>query len=244
MLVLAIDVLSGGYVRKHVRAGASVVSLWGNGFGSTVLNSGIFSSRRMLVDQNRSLSEKLAQLEEGAQSSEALKRENEELRALMNIAHGTTSTGVVSGITAPIVSSVRSSPYGTFLIGAGSVDGIATGSYVITAGGVVVGLVGDIGARTSIVTEIFAPWLSEEGVINGAVVVVKGSGGGNAYAKVPRGLLVRVGDPVISPRFGSRTIGFVGKVSSSAASPVQDVYIRIPVNFSSQRYVYIIPASN
>ncbi len=243
LLIMGIDFLSGGFVRSYVRDGASSVFLWGDSLGTAIGNSGVLSSRRALESQNRSLSERLSQLEEQSQSYQALKSENEALRSLVNVAQSTASESG-RGVTAPIVSSVRSSPYGTFLIGAGTADGIVSGSYVLTGEGVMIGIVRSGGTHTSVVSEIFAPGASEEAVINGTVVVIGGSGAGNAYAKVPRGIPIVVGDPVVSPRYGSRTIGIVGNVASSSASASQDVYIRIPVNFSSERYVYIIPSNN
>ena len=67
-----------------------------------------------------------------------------------------------------------------------------------------------------------------------------GDGGGNAHASVPRGIPVHEGDAVIANAYGGRAIGVVGKVVSSPASAEQTVYMRLPVDLASLRYVYIL----
>jgi cell shape-determining protein MreC len=183
----------------------------------------------------------LADLEERAAASEALRAENDALRALVNVV-GTSSEETGGGVTVPVVSSTRSSPYGTFLIGAGVLDGITQNSIVLTSGGFVIGTVTDTASHTAVVTEVFAPAASIDASVNGAPASVLGSGGGNAHTKVPRDLAVAVGDPVFAAVFEQRAIGVVGAVASSSASASQDVYIRLPVNLAALQYVYIIPA--
>lgn len=244
LLTFAGDLVLRGAIRNEVHGGVAIVSRWAAAAGNVVTGSGLLSSKRSLERQNRLLREDLARLEERAASYGALRAENDALRALAHMVGSTTASTVGSGVTAPIVSSVRSSPYGTFLIGAGSADGIASGSPVLTSGGFVVGVVSATGAHSAVVSEVFAPGASVEAVLGGAPVSVRGSGGGNASVKIPRGLSVGIGDPVVAPQFGQRPIGIVGSVASSPASASQDVYIRLPVNLSSLRYVYIIAADN
>ncbi len=238
--IYSVDLLTQGAIRNQVHAWAAAVSGWAAGAAEVVVGSGLLSSRRSLESQNRSLLQQLAQSEERAFSYDSLKAENDILRALVIMVGSATSASMAGGVTAPIVSSVHSSPYGTFLIGAGSEDGIMSSSIVLTSGGFVVGVVGTVGARTSIVSEVFAPGATVDAVLNGASVVVRGSGGGNAHAKVPRGLVVRIGDSVVVPQFGQRPVGVVGEVASSSASASQDVYVRLPTSISSLRYVYVI----
>ncbi len=241
--IYTLDLLTQGAIRKQVHAGTAAVSRWAAGAAEVVVGSGLLSSRRSLESQNRSLLQQLAQAEERVFSHGALKAENDILRALVHMVGSATSASMAGGVTAPIVSSVRSSPYGTFLIGAGSEDGITSGSIVLTSEGYVIGVVGTVGAHTAVVSEIFAPGATIDAVLNGASVVVRGSGGGNAHVKVPRQMAVEIGDPVVAPQFGQRAVGLVGEVASSSASASQDVYIRLPTSLSSLRYVYVVAES-
>lgn len=242
IFLFLLDVLTGGSIRHRLRGGAVVVGDWSTRIGTGITGSGIFSTRASLETKNRFLTEELAQFEERAGSYEVLLAENEQLRAFVNLVEG--SSGDARGVTAPVVSSPRTSPYGTFLIGAGEAEGITRGSYVHTSGGFVVGKVTDVGTHTATVAELFAPGVSTEAVVGGATFPVVGSGGGNARTKVPRALTVRINEPVVAPLLGQRPIGIIGSIASSSASASQDVFIMLPVNLSSLRYVYILPVRN
>ncbi len=242
IFLFVLDVLTGGSIRHRLRGGAVVIGEWSGRVGTNIVSTGIFRTRASLEAQNRSLSEELAQFEERAGGYEALRSENEQLRAFVHLVEDSTSGS--DGVTAPVVSSVRTSPYGTFLIGAGEAEGITRGSFVLTSGGFVVGTVTDVGAHTAVVGEIFAPGASIEAILGGATFSAIGSGGGNARAKVPRALTIQINEPVVAPELGQRPIGIVGSIASSSASASQDVFIVLPVNLSSLKYVYILPVRN
>ena len=234
VFLFVVDLFSGGKIHNELRAGAAYGSNALSQTGSAITGSGFFSSRASLEAQNRALLDQVALYEERAAGFEALRSENDQLRALTHLAQ------TVQGVTAPIVSSVISSPYGTFLIGAGAADGVAKGSLVLTSGGFVVGTVSDVGTHTSTVLETFAPGTSLKAIIRGTAVSVAGSGEGNAQASVPRGVPIAVGDAVISPEMGERPLGIVGGVASSSAQATQDIYIRLPVNLGGLQFVYVL----
>src|SRR3989344_3303225 len=242
IFLFILDILTGGFLRHTLRSTTVVISQWSGRVGAGITGSGIFSTRTSLEAQNRSLAEKLAQFEERAGGYEALREENEQLRALVRLVDNFPLSA--QGVTAPVVSSVRTSPYGTFLIGAGAADGIVRGSLVLTGGGFVVGKVTDTGAHTAVVSEILAPGSTGEAVVGGAPISAVGSGGGNARAKVPRALSFTINQPVTAPELGQRAIGIVGSIASSSASASQDVFIVLPVNLGSLKYVYILPLRN
>ena len=234
VFLFIIDVLSGGKLRAEMRVGGAIVSRWGNVAEQAIFGSGFFSSRAALSAESRALSEQLAQYEERAAAYAVLQNENARLHEIVHLAENQP------GITAPIISSVRSSPYGTFLIGAGESEGITRGSEVLTSSGFVVGRVSDTGAHTAIVSEILAPGASIEAQVASSAIIVEGKGGGNGATHVPRGVRVSAGDPVTSPALGGRPVGIVGEVASTSASASQDVYIRVPVNLSGLQFVYVI----
>jgi cell shape-determining protein MreC len=227
------DILSGGKIRNEIRAGAAVVSRLGGGIVSSIAGSGVFASKRALQAQNQSLAEEVSQLEERAAAYDVAQQENAQLQAIVHLAQTTP------GMTAPVVSSLLASPYGTFTIGAGSLDGIAMNDLVQTEDGFVVGRVSDVGSHTALVTELFAPGASIDAIVDGTSVSVEGDGGGNAHTQVPRGLSIVPGDPVVAPSLGQRAVGIVGNVASSSASASQDISIRLPTNLLSLQFVYV-----
>lgn len=233
VLIFILDAILGGPVRGALRG--AVAALWSatSSVRLSITDSGYFASHRALARDNELLREQLASAQEDAAAYQGLKQENDDLRGLLHLASTTR------GITAPVVSSFSTSPYGTFMIGAGKMDGIASGDLVLTSDGFVIGTVTTPGDRTSLVTGTFASGSSIDALVGSAPAVVEGRGGGNATARLPRDASVSVSDPVIAPSLGSRQIGVVGHIDASESSAEQVVYIRLPMNLSALRYVYI-----
>ena len=234
IVLYIIDVLSGGTVRTMVRNAGSVIWQLGTGLEKVVGRSGFISSRRALEAENASLSGQLASLQEKSAAYQVLQDENKVLRGMLHIASSR------SGVTAPVISSFRSSPYGTFLIGAGSSDSVVSGDVVLSAENFVIGRVEETSAHSALVRELFASGVSTDALLGKAGVTVEGHGGGNARATMDRDAIVAVGDPVISPIFGGRVIGVVGAVQEDASRAGKVVYIRLPVNLSVLQFVYLV----
>lgn len=219
---------------------SSAATLWSSAerAGDVIFGSGFFSTRRALLRENASLRTELLQLKLRAAGFEVLRSENEHLREIARLAEDE------QGITAPIVSSLRSSPYGTFLIGAGSLNGVRAGNIVIIGdppfGGFVIGRVDSADTHTSLVTELFAPDQAIEGVARGISISFEGRGGGQARGEAPRDAEIAEGDAVISPIVGNRAIGVVGEVEKDTGGAVQRVYVSVPVNLYDVRFVYVL----
>lgn len=236
LVVFALDMLSGGSVRALAQRMGSGIWQASTRVRSALFDSGYFQTHGSLARENAALRDQIARNTEKSSAYEVLRVENEQLRGLLRLAD------TDAGITAPIVSSVRSSPYGTFLIGAGTNDNIAVGSLVLTEGGFVVGRVSEVRERTSLVTEIFAGGAQIDVAVGGAVAPAEGRGGGNARVQIPRGIDIKDRDPVTAPQLGNRPIGLVGKVESDTSSADQTVYVHLPISLSSLRYVFVVPA--
>lgn len=232
LLVIA-DALTGQHVRMLVRSLGE--ALWSETVRvrSAVFDSGYFASHRALAEENAALRDQAASLQERASGYDALQQENVLLRTFVHLAQ------IEKGITAPVISSVISSPYGTFAIGAGESDGVKSGSLVLTEGGFVVGVVSDVSAKSALVKEVFAGGARIDVSIGGTNAAAEGRGGGNARAELPRGVIVKAGDSVFAPSLGARPVGVVGKVDSDPASASQKIYIGLPVNTAALTYVYV-----
>ncbi|MBV9159419.1 MAG: rod shape-determining protein MreC [Candidatus Kaiserbacteria bacterium] len=236
VFLIVLDIVTGGSVRSLIRTGAT--TLWSATARARagIIETGYFRSHRALASENASLRDEVASLQEKAAQYNVVADENTQLRDLVHLA------STERGITAPVVSSFRSSPYGTFLIGAGKNDPVAAGDIVLTPGGFVIGIIADVQDRTSAVRGIFSSGMTSDVLIGTTPVTLTGEGGGNAKGSAPRGVSIQAGDPVIARQYGGRPVGIVGKVESSPTSPDQTVYVRIPVNLESLRFVYILHA--
>ncbi|MDO8522472.1 MAG: rod shape-determining protein MreC [bacterium] len=238
--LVLVDSLSGGGIRSIARAGGSLVWRWGISIEGAIYGSGFFRTRRALLAENSALTEQVAQFQERAAAYRVLQDENAALREILRVSEISRGKGKDSGITAPIISSFRASPYGTFQIGAGTSDSVSPGNLVLSAEDFVIGRIEVVDAHASLVKEIFAPNTLTDAVLHGVGVAVLGQGGGNARADVPRQADVAVGDPVISATLGSRAIGIVGNVSEDSGNAYRRVQIYLPVNLSVLKFVYIV----
>lgn len=238
LLLLAIDALSGGAVRGVARTLYAAAWRPISAVSEAVARSGAFASRRALSAENEALRREVERLRVRDASGAIIREENEALRALLPLAERR------GGIAAPIASSLRSSPYGTFIIGAGSEAGIAANDVVLAGDGAdaffIVGIVSEVQRNTSLVRQLFAPGAESNALLGGAEIVVEGRGGGNARAQVPRAVPVQVGDPVISPELGGYAIGIVGSAVSEPAGAYSDVNIGLPVSLSALTFVYVV----
>lgn len=238
IVVFIIDGLLGGNIRMQVRSSAA--TLWSafGGVGEGIFGSGIFSTKRALERENARLKEELLQLNLRAMGFDVLRNENESLREVAHLAESE------KGVTASVASSLRASPYGTFLIKAGTDNGVVVGDLVIIGdpafGGFVIGRVSNADTNISLVKELFAPDETIEGVVRGVSVSLEGRGGEQARADVSRDPEIAQGDVVISPQLGGRAIGVVGVVEKEAGEAIQRVYVRAPVNLFEVRFVYVL----
>lgn len=240
LVVFVLDAFSGGKIRTIVRAGGSSVWKLGISIQESIHGSGFLSSRRALLAENSALSEQIAHFQERAAAYQVLKEENDALRRMLHVVANTRDQNKASGITAPIVSSFRASPYGTFQVGAGDADAVSPGNLVLSAENFVIGRVETVDSRTSLIREIFAPGISSDAILRGVGIIVEGQGGGNARAQMPRQSEVAVGDPVVSATLGARSIGVVGNISENSGSAYKSVNIYLPVNLTALQYVYIV----
>jgi len=237
IVVFLIDLISGGTIRALAQNAAASIGGVSVRVFNAVKYSGIFHTRATLAAQNQALEAQIARYEAQAAAYKALQEENAQLATQAHLAQDNT------GITVPVVSSLRSSPYGTFLIGAGSAEHIKQNALVLTDLGFVVGRVTDVSAHTSLVTELFASGKTVSALVAGANATLGGAGGSNARAQIPRGIAVTAGDIVTSGSVGGRPIGIVGKVESRPADAYSTVYMRLPQNIYSLRFVFVLSST-
>lgn len=237
MFVFIADLASGGKIRDISQGAAGSISATSAAAFNAIKHSGLFSTRAQLAAHNEELQAEVERYREQDSAYQALKAENDQLALLAHLAQDDTGT------TTAIVSSFRSSPYGTFLIGAGAREGIKHDSIALTDLGFVVGRVTDVSTHTSLVTQLLSPGKSIDALIGKDPATFTGTGGGNARAQVPRDIEVKVGDIITSGTVGGRRIGIVGKVESESADAYSTVYMRLPQNVAGMRFVFVLSSA-
>ncbi len=242
LFVALVDTFSGGVVRDAARLVLAPAAHMMRTTSVALASGEFWSSRASLLKENGELRAERDRLRAREAGVLSLSLENAELAKMAHLAE--TESGGRSGdigIAAPVVSSFRASPYGTFLIGAGLSHGVKEESIALTDGGFILGVVADVSDTTSLVRMVFAPGETTDVVVGPVGFSLTGRGGGNASSEVPREAELREGDPVIAPRFANRPVGIIGKIESATSSAYADIYVVFPLNLNSIRYVYIVP---
>lgn len=237
IVLFGFDTVTNGVVRSYARTLSSLVWSGVASVESSIDHTGYFASRRALVEENEDLKSTLALYEEQSARYRALEIQNESLTEMVSLVRPDDG-----GVTARVLSSFRTSPYGTFVIAAGERDGIAVGDIVLTPGGFALGRVTDTDAHTATVSAIFAPGNRAEVIVGDVAFEVEGRGSGNARAEIPRGALLAIGDAAIVPSFGGRVAAIIGSIESASSSATQTIFLRLPHSLDSLRFVYVVPA--
>ena len=232
--LFGIDILTHGFIRAQVRVVGSAVWRAADGMVRGMTGSGILATRSKLARENEELKHQVAQLEERLAAMRAAEVENEELRAIAHVA------ALQNGVAAPIISSLKASPYGTFLIGAGASEGVQRGATVLSKEGFVIGEVTEVAVHQALVKELFASRSKLDTRVGTIPITLLGSGGGNAVGEAPRGSQIATGTPVSVPSLGGRLVGLVGKTEGNVSTPSVKVYVRTPVNIETIRFVYVV----
>lgn len=115
-----------------------------------------------LLAENQALKEKISQMENDARTADALKRENERLRELMELLKSNTDYKVVD---AYIIGWDPTDWASSFTMDKGALAGIEAGMCVITSTGEVVGLVNEVGPNYAEVKTVLDSSLEISSVI-------------------------------------------------------------------------------
>ena len=115
-----------------------------------------------LLAENQALKEKISQMENDARTADALKRENERLRELMELLKSNTDYKVVD---AYIIGWDPTDWASSFTMDKGALAGIEAGMCVITSTGEVVGLVNEVGPNYAAVKTVLDSSLEISSVI-------------------------------------------------------------------------------
>ncbi|NBV77122.1 hypothetical protein EBR66_03105 [bacterium] len=195
------------------------------------------SSRSALLEENQTLRERIAQLDQESRALPILREQYASLSRQLRLPLRDRE------LTAEVTSHILASPYGTFTINAGTETHPAfqIGDLVLSAEGFVVGTIAQKGATISTVRMALSPGEKHAAVINDTSVTVEGNGRAVGEAHAPREMKIHEGDMVLVPEFRFRPIGIVGSVSPDDSGASQDVLIRLPLSLTTLRYVSIVP---
>jgi cell shape-determining protein MreC len=194
-----------------------------------------FVFKDSLISENLSLKEEILNSKLKEVDYEILSKEFENLKNQLGRRENT------SHIVSRVLSKPPNSPYDTFVIDVGSSDGISLGNKVFISNNIIIGLIKNVTPHTSLV-ELFSNGdLKQETTLSrtGASFVLKGLGGANLELEVPKDTDIVWGDIFLYPKFSPSIIGSVYYIDTNSQNSFKKIYIRVPGNVFSTKYVFV-----
>ena len=205
-----------------------------------------------IVAENEDLKEKVSELEEDARQADAVLRENERLRALLELKAAHEDYELVDGY---IISRSSNDWTNTFTINTGANVGIEPGMCAITANNEVVGLVSEVGPNYAVIKSVLDSSLEisaslassgENGIVRGSY-----SPGLNGLMRIdylPSSAVIRINDQVVTtgstvyPR--NLILGYVTDADFNDTGVAKYALIRPAVDPGSLEQVFIVTDYN
>jgi cell shape-determining protein MreC len=170
---------------------------------------------------------------------DALFAENKELKKRLGRDPG------VPRVLAGVLLRPPATPYDTLVIDAGFKDGIARGDAVTAGGTTVIGEVTDLYDTAARVTLYSASGEKYDALLHlrsgeSVPIVIEGQGGGSLKAMLPSGTEVQAGDYAVLPGLLGGLTAKVTYIDESEAESFSAVYLSLPVNPSTLRFVEVL----
>lgn len=228
------------FLPNFTRSTAYTISLpvWmiRDGIKNSFLDSlGIFKSKKSLIKDNADLASSIETLNLKQVDYDILVKENEDLKTQLG------RKGEGTRVTGAIISKPPNSPYDTLVIDVGSNEGVLPGSKVYVSDNVIIGLITSVTTHTSLV-ELFSTSGKKQEVNlgrTGSAYTLIGQGGANFKLEVPKDSDILWGDMFFYPGGKLSTLGSAYYIDTNSQSSFKTIYIRIPGNIFSSKWVFV-----
>lgn len=163
-----------------------------------------------------------------------LSQENVELRKLL-------SNDGKKRILAGVIGRPNTLPYDVIVLDKGSDDGLVEGAPVYIADSAVIGVIGKVFQKSSVVELITTPGFISSVYILGPNIYTnaEGVGGGQMRVGVPQGITLSVGDLVVLPGVSSGIYGAISVIDSVPTEPQQYGYVSPEVPLAGLHFVSV-----
>jgi len=200
-------------------------------------NINIFTSKLSLINENILLKEQMKLQEKNSALYDILKKENEDLKNVLNRSKMSQKLILGSVLVKPFLSA-----YDTLIVDIGKSNGVAVGDKVLADGDVYIGYVSEVYDKTSKVVLYSAPGEKVQILIgnNNIEKEAVGLGGGNFSVEMPREIDIKEGDSIVIPSISPNIFGVVEKVVFKESDSFQNILFKSPVNISELKWVEII----
>jgi cell shape-determining protein MreC len=200
-------------------------------------NAEILKSKNALIEENAKLKEQLLLDKNEKIVTGLIKKENEELKNILNRSSDLENIILSNVLVKPFLSA-----YDTLIIDVGSNDGVKIKDKVIADGNVHIGYISEVYKNTSKVV-LYSSSGEKTLVLVGDNNVEKealGVGSGNFVLEVPRELDIKENDIIILPLISHNIFGLVEKIEFKTTDVFQRILFKSPVNISELKWVQVI----
>lgn len=203
-------------------------------------NISVLRSKTSLVEENTQLKDQLLIKNKEQALFEILKKENEDLKNILNRKKSSQKLLLSSVLIKPFLSA-----YDTLIIDAGKSAGVEVGDQVLAEGNIFIGYVSDVHDDVSKVV-LYSSSGEKVKVLIGNSNIEKeaiGLGGGNFRMELPREIDIKEGDNVVMPSISPNIFGTVEKIEFKESDSFQYILFKNPVNISELKWVEVILAN-
>jgi cell shape-determining protein MreC len=207
-----------------------------NAISTAVTESPVVRTKKSVLNENINLLNKIKEQDLRMMDYDILKKENEDLKNILN-----RKPVDVSFVLGYVLSKPNQSPYDTLIIDVGSLSGVKEGDRVFADGIIPIGYVSYVYKDSSLVSLYTGPGEKIEGMIDGSntSVILNGRGGGNFEVSLPMDLETQKGTLVTMPHSSNQIVAIIGDTISKPTDPLKKVLLSSPVNMQGLRYVQV-----
>lgn len=169
-------------------------------------------------------------------SSELLKKENEELKSILNRKENRNL------ILAQILKKPPYSFYDTLVVDVGEKDKVEKGNLVYIGATIPIGIVDEVYANTSKIKLYSTPKEKFDAIVGPKNIEITafGKGAGVFEAQLPRDAYISEGDIVSIPSISNSFVGVVKKIVFEPSSPFSTILFSQPININELKWVEIL----
>jgi cell shape-determining protein MreC len=197
--------------------------------------SNALQSKQSLLAENQKLNDELMTDIAEAADRKVLLDENLELKNILGRTGGKDLT------LAAILAKPNKSAYDTLIVDIGTDHNITAGRRVFAYGNILLGVVSEVYANTSLVKLYSTPGETSDVVLGSGSAFVQaiGRGGQNFEVTVPRDMEIVKGSYAVSAGITPYVLGLVEEVISDSRDPFQKILLRSPINVQELKFVEI-----
>ncbi len=200
-------------------------------------NMEVLRSKRSLIDENNAFAEEINRNEEERSLTDLIRKENEELKSILNRGGSRYNKILSAVLIKPFLS-----PYDTLVIDVGVQNGVSVGDKVLALGYSFIGYVKEVYEDSSKVV-LYSSYGEKVKVLVGSNNISKealGIGGGNFKIEIPKEVDIKEGDPIVIPSISYNIFAIVEKVEAKENDSFSTVLFKSIVNMSELKWVEII----